>query len=233
MRELVGGKNTIGRTAAVMKSPIKRPLLYFTYPEPLGPPRPVAGYLYFYIDTLIIDNNNRQSIITLRKRNIHVHIQFLSNSSIATFYIICKSCENRNNFCIEKSTTPLREISILRLTKRNSIYHTPATLRKSNQLITHSTPTFQKQRVMRKVHYCAHNALPEVYLIQQRPWDHTASGRHVTASHYMQIGFIHLYSTIYRRPGGGSTEPAHGARAPFELLTFTSLYFTSNFVFRH
>ena len=26
MRELVGGKNTIGRTAAVLKSPIKRPL---------------------------------------------------------------------------------------------------------------------------------------------------------------------------------------------------------------
>jgi len=26
MRELVGGKNTIGRTAAVLKKPIKRPL---------------------------------------------------------------------------------------------------------------------------------------------------------------------------------------------------------------
>jgi len=26
MRELVGGKNTIGRTAALLKSPIKRPL---------------------------------------------------------------------------------------------------------------------------------------------------------------------------------------------------------------
>jgi len=30
MRELVGGKNTIGRTAAVLKSPIKRPLPYLT-----------------------------------------------------------------------------------------------------------------------------------------------------------------------------------------------------------
>ena len=31
MRELVGGKNTIGRTAAVLKSPIKRPLTYLFY----------------------------------------------------------------------------------------------------------------------------------------------------------------------------------------------------------
>jgi len=31
MRELVGGKNTIGRTAAVLKSPIKRPLPFTFY----------------------------------------------------------------------------------------------------------------------------------------------------------------------------------------------------------
>ena len=31
MRELVGGKNTIGRMAAVLKSPIKWPFTFFTF----------------------------------------------------------------------------------------------------------------------------------------------------------------------------------------------------------
>jgi len=34
MRELVGGKNTIGGTAAVLKSPIKRLYLFTTHPPP-------------------------------------------------------------------------------------------------------------------------------------------------------------------------------------------------------
>jgi len=42
MREIVGGKNTIGRTAAVLKSPIKRPLPFTFYVDHL--PRIITWY---------------------------------------------------------------------------------------------------------------------------------------------------------------------------------------------
>jgi len=46
MRELVGGKNTIGRTAAVLKSPIKRPLPFTIPSYQLQAPYKVTSTIY-------------------------------------------------------------------------------------------------------------------------------------------------------------------------------------------
>ena len=53
MRELVGGKNTIGRKAAVLKSPIKRPL---PLPLPLKSNLVVVLKYYFIIIEVSIPN---------------------------------------------------------------------------------------------------------------------------------------------------------------------------------
>ena len=51
MRGLVGGKNTIGRTAAVLKSPIKRPL-HFTFLTAIGLTPGGSSTVHIYTQTV-------------------------------------------------------------------------------------------------------------------------------------------------------------------------------------
>jgi len=67
MREIVGGKNTIGRTAAVLKSPIKRPL---PLPFTSNLIQPFSFWFGFHNFTIRLKSRQRPE---LRQKRLYLH----------------------------------------------------------------------------------------------------------------------------------------------------------------